>query len=176
MLLGKHKDCFPIFAHSNSLYIFLVRSEQQPYPSWMCIEDHDIELNDGTTKMFLCTKGEVNDIPRPLQIFLDYIDGQKPADKLTQEMDEIVAKVKNREDWRREYMYLELALEKERQAGLAQGLAQGVAKGLAQGVAKERFNVIINMLKGGMSVDSIVKFTKYTKEQVMEIAKKNALL
>ena len=130
----------------------------------MCIEDHDIELNDGTTKMFLCTKGEVNDIPRPLQIFLDYIDGQKPADKLTQEMDEIVAKVKNREDWRREYMYLELALEKERQAGIAQG------------IAKERFNVIINMLKEGISIDSIANITKYTKDQIIEIAKKNALL
>lgn len=69
-------------------------------------------------------------------------------------------------------MYLELALEKERQAGLAQGIAQG----LAQGVAKERFNVIINMLNEGMSVDSIAKFTKYTKDQIMEIAKKNALL
>lgn len=162
----------------NNTYIIFIctfpfKSNRHKYTfKNLCMEDHNIELNDGTTKMFLCTKGEVNDIPRPLQIFLDYIDGQKPADKLTQEMDEIVAKVKNREDWRREYMYLELALEKERQAGLAQGIAQG----LAQGVAKERFNVIINMLKEGMSVDSIAKFTKYTKEQVMEIAKKNALL
>ena len=154
----------------NNTYIIFIctfsfKSNRHKYTfKNLCIEDHDIELNDGTTKMFLCTKGKAHDIPRPLQIFLDYIDGQKPADKLTQEMDKIVAKVKNREDWRREYMYLELALEKERQVGLAQGLAQGMA------------NVIVNMLKEGMPVDSITKFTKYTKEQVMEIAKKNALL
>lgn len=126
----------------------------------VCIEDHDIELNDGTTKIFLSTKGQINDIPKPLKIFLDYVDGQKPADKLTQEMEQIVTQVKNREDWRREYMYLELALEKERQEGMAQ----------------ERFNVIVNMLKEGMSIDNIAKFTKYTKAQITEIAKKNALL
>ena len=61
-------------------------------------------------------------------------------------------------------MYLELALEKERQAGIAQG------------IAKERFNVIINMLKEGISIDSIANITKYTKDQIIEIAKKNALL
>lgn len=130
----------------------------------ICIEDHDIKLNDGTTKIFLSTKGKINDIPKPLKIFLDYVDGQKPADKLTQEMEQIVIQVKNRDDWRREYMYLELALEKERQEGMAQGIAQ------------ERFNVIINMLKEGMSIDNIAKFTKYTKAQITEIAKKNALL
>jgi len=75
-------------------------------------------------------------------------------------MEQIVTQVKNREDWRREYMYLELALEKERQEGMAQ----------------ERFNVIVNMLKEGMSIDNIAKFTKYTKAQITEIAKKNALL
>ena len=79
-------------------------------------------------------------------------------------MEQIVTQVKNREDWRREYMYLELALEKERQEGMAQGIAQ------------ERFNVIINMLKEGMPIDNIAKFTKYTKAQITEIAKKNALL
>ena len=51
-----------------------------------------------------------------------------------------------------------------------------IVKERQEGMAQERFNVIVNMLKEGMSIDNIAKFTKYTKAQITEIAKKNALL
>ena len=53
----------------------------------MCIESNEILLNDGITKLFLSTKGEADDVSKPLKIFLDYVDGKKPEDALMQEID-----------------------------------------------------------------------------------------
>jgi len=88
----------------------------------LCTEDNDIRLNDGTTKMFLSTKGKTADIPSPLLNFLDYVDGQAPEDELMQDIDNEVGVVKKREDWRREYMTLALEIEKEKKSSKVQVL------------------------------------------------------
>ena len=69
----------------------------------MCIE---ILLNDGTTKLFLSTKGEADDVSKPLKMFWDYVDGKKPEDALMQEIDNEVDTVKHCDEWRRDYMTL----------------------------------------------------------------------
>ena len=53
----------------------------------LCLEDVDIQLQDGATKLFLSTKGEIDDISSPLKNFLDYVDGHEPADELMEEID-----------------------------------------------------------------------------------------
>ena len=61
----------------------------------MCIENSEILLNDGTTKLFLSTKGEADDISKPLKMFLDYVDGKQSEDALMQEIDNEVDTFKN---------------------------------------------------------------------------------
>ena len=63
-------------------------------------------LDDGTTKLFLSTKGTADDISKPLKYFLDYIDGKEPADELMQEIDNEVDTIKRCDEWRRDYMTL----------------------------------------------------------------------
>ena len=70
----------------------------------MCAEDQGIELEDGTTKLFLSTKGEKDDVSVPLKNFLDYVDGHAPADELMKEIDTEVELSKSRDEWRREHM------------------------------------------------------------------------
>ncbi|WP_297964710.1 Rpn family recombination-promoting nuclease/putative transposase [uncultured Anaerovibrio sp.] len=55
----------------------------------MCAEDKVIELEDGTTKLFLSTKGDKDDVSMPLKNFLDYVDGHAPADELMKEIDTV---------------------------------------------------------------------------------------
>ena len=69
-------------------------------------------MNDGTTKLFLSTKGEADDVSKPLKMFLDYVDGKKPEDALMQEIDHEVYTVKHCDEWRRDYMTLALEMEK----------------------------------------------------------------
>ena len=122
---------FGIFAGNRHKYTF----------KNVCIEDYDILLNDGATKMFLSTKGTQDDIPGPLKVFLDYVDGKKPSDTLTTEIDKIVTTARNRTEWRREYMTLELEIERNRFEARAEGKAEGKVEG--------KIEIAISMWKKG---------------------------
>lgn len=82
------------------------------------LEKPELNLNDGTTKLFLSTKGETDDISLPLKNFLDYVDGHAPADELMTEIDSEVSTAKKREEWRREYMTLALEIEKAKKKAI----------------------------------------------------------
>ena len=79
-----------------------------------CMENPSLMLGDGTVTMFLSTKGTANDVPMPLKHFLDYVDGQSPADDFVKEIDNEVMMAKRREDWRREYMTLNILIAREK--------------------------------------------------------------
>ena len=134
----------------------------------VCIEDHDIALNDGATKLFLSTKGTQNDVSKPLQAFLDYIDGQEATDELLRDIDNAVYEVKHCEAWKEEYSMLSMDHYKY----WKEGVTEGVAEGLAQGKAE----VVIQMLQEKLSLEMIAHFTKLTVEQIKEIGRANALL
>ena len=72
-----------ILCISNSLKNWLYRTT-------VCIEDCDIELCDGTTKLFLSTKGTEKDIPKQLKAFSNYVDGSEPTDDLLEEIERIL--------------------------------------------------------------------------------------
>ncbi|WP_273037036.1 hypothetical protein [Schwartzia succinivorans] len=45
------------------------------------MEDNNIYLDYGTTKMFLRTKRVRKDVSKPLKNFFDYVDGHASADE-----------------------------------------------------------------------------------------------
>ena len=135
---------FPVFDGQRHKYTF--RN--------LCVEEHGIELKDGATKLFLSTKGDLDDISRPLKNFLDYVDGQAPADELMQEIDVEIDIAKKCDEWRRDYMtfYIEKELYGEQQR------AEGEAKGRAEGRAEERIDAI----------KSLMGTMKWTAQQAMQ--------
>ena len=137
---------FPVFTGNRHKYTF----------KNVCIEDHDIALNDGATKLFLSTKGTQNDVSKPLQAFLDYIDGQEATDELLRDIDDAVYSMLSMDH----YKYCK------------EGMAEGIAEGLAQGKAE----VVIQMLQEKLSLEMIARLTKLTVEQIKEIGRANALL
>jgi len=52
-----------------------------------CIQDTELSLGDDTTKIILNTKGKLDDIPRPLKLFLNYIETGEVSDEYTKELD-----------------------------------------------------------------------------------------
>ena len=120
----------------------------------LCLENYGIELNDGATKLFLSTKGEMNDVSKPLMNFLDYVDGRQPADELMQEIDEEIDIAKRCDEWRRDYMTF--AIEKELYG------EQARAEGLAEGMAKGEMNSKLE------SINSLMKNMKWTAQQSMQ--------
>ena len=157
---------FPVFTDNRHKYTF----------KNVCIEDHDIALNDGATKLFLSTKGTQNDVSKPLQAFLDYIDGQEATDELLRDIDDAVYEVKYCEAWKEEYVMLSMDHYKYWKEGMAEGIAEGIAEGLAQGKAEGKIEVVIQMLRKQLSLEMIAEVTNFTVEDVRKIAEEHALM
>ena len=141
---------FPVFTGNRHKYTF--RN--------LCIEEHDIALKDGATKLFLSTKGTRNDVSKPLQAFLDYIDGQEATDELLRDIDDAVHEVKHCEAWKEEYSMLSMDHYKYWKEGVAEGKTE----------------VVIQMLQEKLSLEMIARLTKLTVDQIKEIGQANALL
>lgn len=72
----------------------------------VCKEDTSICLKDGTTKIFLNAKGEMDDVSKELKAFLDYAVGRKSDDVFVRKLEEAVEEAKRNREWRHEYMTL----------------------------------------------------------------------
>ena len=145
---------FPVFTGNRHKYTF----------KNVCMEEHDILLNDGTTKLFLSTKGKMDDISKPLQRFLDYVDGHTASDELLRDIESAVDEAKHCEAWREEYSMLSMDHYTYWKEGVAEGRAEGKAE------------VVIQMLRKHLSLEMIAEVTNFTVEEVKAIAKEHALI
>ncbi len=128
----------------------------------LCEEYNGVKLEDGTIKMFLSTKGEKDDVSKALKNFLDYVDGHAPADELMKEIDTEVMTVKSCDEWRREYMTLELEIKRREKLAAAEGEARGLAKGKIKNVK--------DMLKAGLvTLEAIKASGLYSKQEIEAI-------
>lgn len=82
----------------------------------VCVEEKDIELGDGTEKIFLNAYGTRGDINAQLKCFLNYIKGVPSDDDFVMELEEAVAMVKMDGLAWRDYLidYNERHLEREK--------------------------------------------------------------
>ena len=69
--------------------------------------DRNLELQDGTTKVFLNTHGTGDDILPELKNFLNLINGNAPADDFCKEVQEQVREAKKDAETRRNFMEFE---------------------------------------------------------------------
>ena len=153
---------FPVFSGKRHKYTF----------KNICLEEYDILLNDGATKLFLSTKGTKDDISKPLQRFLDYVDGHAASDELLRDIESAVDEAKHCEAWREEYSMLSMDHYTYWKEGVAEGRAEGRAEGLAEG----KTEVVVQMLRKRLSLEMIAEVTMFTVEEVTTIAKEHSLM
>ena len=99
----------------------------------LCMENKDLELRDGATKIFLNTKGTIGDITDTIKAFLRYVDGVVTDNSLVQEIEEEIQKVKLEEGERVNYMTFAMKMMEERKEGRAEGRAEGRREGRREG-------------------------------------------
>ena len=99
-----------------------------------------------------------------LKSLLDYIDGNKPEDDFTRELEDAVGLVRKNEKWRLDYMTLQMNYQEKYEQGLAEGIEQGIEQGNRQSAIK--------MIKAGkLSSEEIAMYSGLTLEQVIELEK-----
>ena len=89
-----------------------------------CKEIPELLLGDYTAKIVLNTTGTANDISSDLKDILDVIDGKLPQTELGRHIVAEAEKVKNSEEWEREYMTLMMRDREILELGSAKTLVQ----------------------------------------------------
>ncbi len=100
----------------------------------MCREDHDILLEDGTTKIFFNTTGTKGNISKETRNILKFIENNTPEDDFTERLAQEVRKIKENKEWQVEYMTLLMREREKYKEGVADGRIEGIAEGIAEGV------------------------------------------
>ena len=128
-----------------------------------CVEHDGLELGDGTTKIFLNTKGSVGEVDEDIRKFLSYVDGHAAEGKFTQDIAREVEKVKLHKETRLEYMTLLMEIKEQKRESREEGRREGIA------------SVIVNMLKEHYPYEVISKLAETTTDDVIRIAKETGL-
>ena len=128
-----------------------------------CDEDKSITMPDGATKVFLSTKGTIDDVEPDVKAFLDYVDGVISNDEFVQEIDQEIREVKTIEKERRLYMTYALKIQEERKEGFKEGQ-----------IAYET-NKIISMLNRHKTPDFIADALDISLDKVKSIAKAHGI-
>lgn len=119
-----------------------------------CIQNETLKLDDGTTKIFLNTKGTINDVPLPLKLFLDYIDNGAVTDELTKQIDEAVTDIRSNKRWRKRIMTLEQYAKEQAELKKDEWIAEGIEQGT------NRLNILIAKLTEAGRVEELAASTK----------------
>ncbi len=90
-----------------------------------CDEDHEIELGDGTRKVYYNCTYQGDDIPEDLRKFYDYVENGKTENELTKRIDNAVAKARKNEVWRTQYMKEWVVLQDAKDEGREEGREEG---------------------------------------------------
>ena len=96
---------------------------------YLCIQDSRIGLGDGAKKVFLCAGGDADDVSAELSSFLDFISGRNASGALVDRLREEVEKARKHDEWKVEYMTLEMKYFEKLEEGRLKGLEEGRQEG-----------------------------------------------
>jgi len=142
---------FDRFEYGLHFYSFSERCDQNP----------NIKLNHGATKIFLSTKGTVDDVSPDILAFLNYVDSGIVSGKFVEELDAAVVSVKSNEKARHDFMTFQMYLLEEKMEAEERGRA------------KEREAVALKMLRKGKSFDEVHEFTDLPIPRLEQLAHDN---
>lgn len=86
-----------------------------------CVENPKISLNDGATKIFLNTKGKLNDVSEEMHNFLNYVESGIIKSAFVKAIDDAVQEVKSNKRARLEYMTYQMEMLEREMKGRAEG-------------------------------------------------------
>ena len=137
-----------------------------------CVEDSTLQLNDGTAKIFLNTKGTSGDVRGDLKAFLNYVEYGEVSGTFVEKLNTAVDKVKCNLETRVEYVNWQMAIEErveERAKELAEERAKERVLEERQKALKERLATIKNFFALGTPIKLIAKATNLTEDEVSKI-------
>ena len=156
---------FDLFGLDERIYTFRNR----------CMEQPEIELGDGTTKIFLNAKGLKGHVDEDLEDFLQYVDGKPARSRFTQEMAQEVESVKRQDEMRREFVTLYMEYQKQRREGAAEGFERGRREGRIEGRMIGTMRTALKFMNAGTPLKTAAKIADVSEEELRDFAKRNGV-
>lgn len=103
--------------------------------TYQCLEHAGLELGDETTKIFLNASGTMDDVGPELRAFLDYVAGKEISETtaFVCDLERLVASAKNNDDWRLEYLTIEMRDQLNYERGIEQNRRSVILKAYQKG-------------------------------------------
>ena len=160
---------FKLFDRKRQVYTF----------NTYCKEDKELQLNDDTTKIFISTKNKKDKkLNVDLEAFINYVNGKiNEENLLIKKIEDEIEEIKNREEWRVEYMLSVLHYSDARMEGLIDGRREGRREGRRQGRREgRRQGAILGERRGEIknkvnSIKSLIEGLNFSTEKSMQILK-----
>ena len=106
---------FDLFGKNQWIYRFCNVCQQLP----------ELKLQDGTEKVFVNTMGELGDVDEEFKQVMQIFNGLQAEGDFAEELQQEVERVKLSEEWRREYMTLQVLLDDTKREGYKEGNREG---------------------------------------------------
>ena len=134
-----------------------------------CDQELDFILESGVTKIFLSTKGTIDDVTPDIKAFLEYVDKGNISGDFVKELDDAVRLVKSNRKAMKEFMTYQMALLEERLQGEQRGRAQGIELGRTEGTE----SVAIKLIRRGRPLQEIHEDTGLPIQRLEQLANDN---
>lgn len=133
-----------------------------------CKEVKDLVFGDETTKIVVNTKGSTGKVSRDFLDFINAVNGKFDNTGYSATIKSEIEKIKDNNQWRREYMTLYLHERQMMWDSLQEGMKKGLEEGRKEGRAEADRSAIKKMLTK-LTPDEIVELG-YERKLVMEIS------
>lgn len=126
-------------------------------------------LDNEVTVMFLNALGHRGNVSQLVKNFLQYVNDHVPKDDFTNEVEDEVVRLNHDKEVRREFMVLSTRLKDERMLGIEEGRVEG----RVEGKAEKAQEVAMNMLKDGVALGLIKRYSNLSEAEIRSIAQAN---
>ncbi len=142
---------FDLFGKNQWIYRFYNVCQQLP----------ELKLQDGTEKVFVNTMGELGNVDEEFKQVMQIFNGLQAAGDFAEELQQEVERVKLSEEWRREYMTLQVLLDDTKREGYKEGNREGNLQRLIHQICRK--------LQKGKNIPDIADELEETEDVIAEI-------
>ena len=143
---------FDLFGKNQWIYRFYNVCQQLP----------ELKLQDGTEKVFVNTMGELGNVDEEFKQVMQIFNGLQAEGDFAEELQQEVERVKLSEEWRREYMTLQVLLDDTKREGYKEGNREGNLQRLIHQICRK--------LQKGKNIPDIADELEETEDVIADIA------
>ena len=135
----------------------------------LCLENKNIELNDGTTKVIFNSSAYEKENNLEISAFLKYIKTKVPTSNFTDRLHRLVEEHKLNNKFKNEY----LAMNLHDRDITRKAFQEGRDSGIEEGAEQKAIETAKNAIKMGLSIQQIMQLTGLSEDSIKQlIAKK----